>query len=166
MGFLDELKKLTKPYDDEEDEYFDEAEEEAFDEEPEIVAPRPSRERRRSSFSLSSDSSSDSGASRRDNKVVNIHTTTAVQVVLSKPERFEQAADIADQLREQRTVVMNLETTNKDVARRLVDFLSGVAYANDGKIKKVAINTYIITPNSVDIMGDLIDELENNGVYI
>lgn len=165
MGFLDELKKLTKPYDEEEDEYFDEAEDESFEEEPEIVAPRASRERRRSSFSMA-DTASDSGAARRDNKVVNIHTTTAVQVVLSKPERFEQAADIADQLREQRTVVMNLETTNKDVARRLVDFLSGVAYANDGKIKKVAINTYIITPNSVDIMGDLIDELENNGVYI
>jgi cell division inhibitor SepF len=61
---------------------------------------------------------------------------------------------------------MNLETTNKDIARRLVDFLSGVAYALDGKIKKVAINTYIITPYNVDIMGDLIDELENNGVYI
>ena len=105
-------------------------------------------------------------ASKKDNKVMSIHTTTAVQVVLSKPERFEQAAEIADHLREKRTVVMNLETTNKDVARRLVDFLSGVAYANDGKIKKVAINTYIITPYNVDIMGDLIDELENNGLYL
>ena len=51
------------------------------------------------------------------------------------------------------------------VARRLVDFLSGVAYAGDGKIKKVSTNTYIITPYSVDLMGDLIDELENNGLY-
>ena len=56
--------------------------------------------------------------------------------------------------------------TNKDVARRLIDFLSGVAYAGEGKIKKVAANTYIITPYSVDIMGDLIDELENNGLYL
>ena len=62
-------------------------------------------------------------------------------------------------------VVLNLESTNKDVARRLIDFLSGVAYAGEGKIKKVAANTYIITPYSVDIMGDLIDELENNGLY-
>ena len=52
------------------------------------------------------------------------------------------------------------------MARRLVDFLSGVAYAADGKIKKVAANTYIITPYSVDLMGDLIDELENNGLYL
>ena len=56
-------------------------------------------------------------------------------------------------------------STNKDIARRLIDFLSGVAYAGEGKIKKVAANTYIITPYHVDIEGDLIDELENNGLY-
>ena len=67
---------------------------------------------------------------------------------------------IRDSLKDKRTVVLNLEQTNKDVARRLVDFLSGVAYANEGKIKKVANSTYIITPYNVDIMGDLIDELE------
>ena len=101
----------------------------------------------------------------RHNKVVNIHTTTQLQVVLVKPERFENASEIADHLREKRTVVLNLESTNKDIARRLLDFLSGVAYANEGKIKKVAISTYIITPYNVDILGDLIDELENNGLY-
>ena len=63
------------------------------------------------------------------------------------------------------TVVLNLEKTQKDVARRLLDFLSGVAYAQEGKIKKVALQTYIVTPYNVDIMGDLIDELENNGLY-
>ena len=99
-------------------------------------------------------------------KVVNIHATTQLKVVLVKPERFENASEIADHLREKRTVVLNLEGTNKDVARRLVDFLSGVAYAGDGKIKKVSTNTYIITPYSVDLMGDLIDELENNGLYL
>ena len=102
----------------------------------------------------------------RRNKVVNIHATTQLKVVLVKPERFENASEIADHLKEKRTVVLNLESTNKDVARRLIDFLSGVAYAGEGKIKKVAANTYIITPYSVDIMGDLIDELENNGLYL
>ena len=105
-----------------------------------------------------------SGSKR--NKVVNINATTQLKVVLVKPERFENASEIADHLREKRTVVLNLEGTNKDVARRLVDFLSGVAYAGDGKIKKVSTNTYIITPYSVDLMGDLIDELENNGLYL
>ena len=101
----------------------------------------------------------------RHNKVVNIHATTQLKVVLVKPERFENASEIADHLKDKRTVVLNLESTNKDIARRLIDFLSGVAYAGEGKIKKVAANTYIITPYHVDIEGDLIDELENNGLY-
>ncbi len=169
MGLLDELKKLTKPYDEDEDDFFGGPSEEV-DDEPTIVSSRPERRSPFADFDTPSDPEPEppvrTSTVQKDNKVVNIHTTTAVQVVLSKPERFEQAAEIADHLREKRTVVMNLETTNKDVARRLVDFLSGVAYANGGKIKKVAINTYIITPFTVDIMGDLIDELENNGVYI
>ena len=168
MGFLDELKKLTKPYDEDED-FFGEATP-GNDDDPTIIVPKVERQDRRNPFEGENEVEApvfeERAKPKKDNKVVNIHTTTAVQVVLSKPERFEQAAEIADHLREKRTVVMNLETTNKDVARRLVDFLSGVAYANDGKIKKVAINTYIITPFNVDIMGDLIDELENNGVYI
>ena len=86
-------------------------------------------------------------------------------MVLVKPERFENASEIADHLKDKRTVVLNLESTNKDIARRPIDFLSGVAYAGEGKIKKVAANTYIITPYHVDIEGDLIDELENNGLY-
>lgn len=143
MGIFDELKKLTHPYDDEDEEYedFEEPRERSFED-------------RRNK------------AEDRRNKVVNIHATTQLKVVLVKPERFENASEIADHLREKRTVVLNLESTNKDVARRLVDFLSGVAYAGDGKIKKVSTNTYIITPYSVDLMGDLIDELENNGLYL
>jgi len=102
---------------------------------------------------------------RRSNKVVNIHTTTQLQVVLVKPDRFENAAEIADHLREKRTVVLNMEQTSKDVSRRILDFLSGAAYAQEGKVKKVALSTFIITPYNVDILGDLIDELENNGLY-
>ena len=82
-----------------------------------------------------------------------------------KPEGFEEAASIADNLNARRTVVLNLESANREVARRLLDFLSGVAYANNGQIKRVANSTYIITPYNVDVMGDLIDELENNGMF-
>ena len=154
MGFMDELKKIIHPYDDEDYDY-----EEDF-EEPVKESRSPFEERRedrRSEERRSED---------RHNKVVNIHATTQLKVVLVKPERFENASEIADHLKEKRTVVLNLESTNKDVARRLIDFLYGVAYAGEGKIKKVAANTYIITPYSVDIMGDLIDELENNGLYL
>jgi cell division inhibitor SepF len=153
MGFLNELKKLTRPYDDEDDEF-----EDFTPRAPEKIPVTP-----RAAVSARGYGFSDE---RRDaNKVVNIHATTQLQVVLVKPERFENAAEIADHLREKRTVVLNLEQTNKDIARRLIDFLSGVAYAQEGKIKKVAVNTYLITPYNVDLLGDLIDELENNGLY-
>ena len=82
-----------------------------------------------------------------------------------KPDRFDMVAEIADHLRDKQALVLNLESTTKDVARRLVDFLSGCAYALDGKIKKVAISTYLITPYNVDVVGDLADELENSGMY-
>ena len=144
MSILDELKKWTHPYEDEDEEYDD------FDD----------TSRRDTVFEDRRPKAED-----RRNKVVNIHATTFSWVVLVKPERFENASEIADHLKDKRTVVLNLESTNKDIARRLIDFLSGVAYAGEGKIKKVAANTYIITPYSVDIMGDLIDELENNGLY-
>ncbi len=103
--------------------------------------------------------------SGKRNKVVNINATTQLKVVLVKPERFEDASTIADHLNNKRTVVLNLESTNKEVSRRLVDFLSGVAYANNGQIKRVANSTFIITPYNVDIMGDLLDELESNGAF-
>ena len=150
MGFMDEIKKIIHPYDDEDYDYEEELEEE------EKAGSRTIFEERKE----------ERKAEDRHNKVVNIHATAALKVVLVKPERFENASEIADHLREKRTVVLNLESTNKDVARRLIDFLSGVAYAGDGKIKRVAANTYIITPYSVDIMGDLIDELENSGLYL
>lgn len=102
---------------------------------------------------------------KRSNKVVNINATTQLQVVLVKPERFEDASGIADHLNAKRTIVLNLESASKDVTRRLIDFLSGVAYANNGQIKRVANSTYIITPYNVGIMGDLLDELESNGVF-
>lgn len=140
MGFIDELKRLARPYEDEEDDSYEE------------------------DFTPVSVKESSRDLERR-NKVVNIHTTTQLQVVLVKPERFENASEIADHLRDKRTVVLNLEQTDKNIARRLIDFLSGVAYANEGTIKKVALSTYIITPYNVEILGDLIDELENNGLY-
>ena len=158
MGFMDELKRLAHPYEDE-----DEFTEEIDEQEPEQEEPRPRRSASRREESSSYYSAPQSERRSGDN-VVNINTTTQLQVVLVKPEKFEDASNIANHLRDKRTVVLNLESANKDVARRLVDFLSGVAYALEGKIKKVAISTYIITPYNVDIIGDLIDELESSGM--
>lgn len=168
MGFFDEIKRLAHPYDDEMEEDEDEYEEDEYDtedeEEDEPAPPPPPRDEppRRQSRPVSD---FPGGGPRSDGKVVNIHTTAQLQVVLVKPERFENASDIADHLRDKRTVVLNLEKAEPAIARRLLDFLSGVAYAQEGQIKKVAMQTYIVTPYNVDIMGDLIDELENNGLY-
>ena len=104
-------------------------------------------------------------AENKNNKVLNINTTTQLQVVLVTPERYEDAGSIADHLNSKHTVVLNLEDTSRDISRRLLDFLSGVAYANSGQIKRVANGTYIITPYNVDIMGNLLDEIEGNDVF-
>ncbi|MBO5928802.1 MAG: cell division protein SepF [Clostridia bacterium] len=141
MGFLDKLEGL-----------FGDQDENNIDVENDFVTRAPEAEE-------------ETEAPRKNNKVVNIHATAQLQVVLVKPERFDDASAVADHLNAKRTVVLNLESSNKDVARRILDFLSGVAYANNGQIKKVANCTYIITPYNVGFMGDLLDELENNGLY-
>ncbi len=113
----------------------------------------------------SNDTEKTAHEAKKPNKVVNINATTQLQVVLVKPERFDEATTVADHLNAKRTVVLNLEAADKELARRLLDFLSGVAYANDGQIKRVANSTFMITPFNVDLMGELLDELESSGVY-
>ena len=101
------------------------------------------------------------------NRVVNIHATAQLQVILVKPEVFSDTKQIADHLNTKKTVVLNLESTTPDVTRRIIDFLGGVAYANGGNIKPVANNTFIITPYNVGFVGeDLVGELESNGVFL
>lgn len=76
---------------------------------------------------------------------------SSIELKVVRPERFEDVSSIADHLLSGRTVVLNLEATNKDMSRRLIDFLSGVAYSIEGQLKRVANDTYIITPNNVDV---------------
>lgn len=162
MGFFDKIKEIVNDDDDDFDDFYEEEAESSFGIEP----PRE-RSSRRERAEREEKYTERPRMRRHDNdKVVNIHTTAQLQVVLVKPERFEEAATIGDNLNEKRTVVLNLESTNRDIARRLLDFLSGVAYASNGQIKRVANSTYIITPYNVDVMGDLIDELENNGMFM
>ena len=159
MSLIDKIKEIISVpeesyYDNAEDEYGD------FDSPAEEEPRQPRRPILPGKPRAAQDASQEESS-----KVVNIHTTAQLKVVLTKPERFDDARSIADHLNEKRTVVLNLEAASRDVARRLVDFLSGVAYANHGELKKVANNTFIITPYNVDVMGDLIDELENTGVF-
>lgn len=151
MSILDKIKDIVSVP---EDDYDDMPEEVNFTKRE----PEERRETRASAPSYEGE---------KRNKVVNIHATTQLKVVLVKPERFDDAPAIADHLNAKRTVVLNLEAANKETSRRLIDFLSGVAYANQGQLKRVANSTFIITPFDVDIMGDLIlDELESSNLYI
>ena len=186
MGLLDELKKMTRPYDDD-DEFFDDADEAIpVAEAPAPERPAPARPARRtaptakqSSF-IRDDPVSEPvreperpapgytarGDSRVADKVVNLNSGGQLKVVLVAPKQFELAAEIADHLRDRRAVLMNLEQTDKNIARRLIDFLSGVAYARDGKIRRVASATYIITPFNVDLMGDQLDDMESGEFHL
>ncbi len=101
------------------------------------------------------------------NSAGTIKTSSQLQVALVKPERFEDAPAVADHLADNRTIVLNLEAANRETQRRLLDFLSGAAYAHGGRIKRVANSTFIITPSNVDVMGELLmDEIESgNGIF-
>ena len=81
-------------------------------------------------------------------------TGDALELTVVRPDGFESATQIADNLLNQRTVVLNLEATSKETARRLLDFLAGVAYSISGKLKRVATNTYVITPSNVGVSGE------------
>ncbi|MCM1284826.1 MAG: cell division protein SepF [Acetobacter sp.] len=168
MSFNDFLKKVVGDRDDEFDELYDEDEDTSIDIDPPQERRSSRRERERSSRSGSEERYTERSRVRRheSDKVVNIHTTTQLQVVLAQPEKYDEAAGIANNLTENRAVVLNLEHTNHDIARRLLDFLTGAAYVSNGQIKRVANGIYLVTPYNVDVMGDLLDELENNGIFM
>lgn len=165
-GIVDKLQKMWNPPDDEYEEY-DEYEEETDTEETTGRRDDNDEYAARRSFSSFSSLPSYRNSAYNENKVVNINAKAQLQVVLFKPISFgEETRVVADELLKRHTVVLNLEKTEKEVSRRIVDFLSGVAYANNGKIKRIATNTFIITPYNVDLTGDdVLDELENSGVY-
>lgn len=152
MGFLDDVKKVFSPTD-EEYEYEEDILEEELDEEEPVV--KPQRESVPRLFKSDS------------KKVVNYSPQSQMQVVLCKPERYEDVPSVADHLNEKKTVILNLESANREHSRRIIDFLSGVAYAIHGNIKKVANSTYIVTPNDVSLMGELLlDDFENGNIYL
>lgn len=162
------------------DEYYDEQDEnDVPEQEPETDTYTERRTTRRSSGRSAADESPRTSpifrsasftprasSSSSEDKVVDIHTTAKLQVVLRTPKgEHEDAFVIADDLNKKRTVVLNLEKCEKSAATRLIDFLQGVTYANDGKLKMIANNIVIITPYNVDVMGDLLDNLESSGLF-
>ncbi len=177
MGILENFKNLARPYD-EDDNFYDnddEFPEEGFNEEPPVreqAPPRPQSTQQSATASQQGFGSAQTAASSAFGTASNSRSSfsnfgsNTPQMVIVKPDKFENAAEIADHLRERRAVVMNIEKVNAEVARRLIDFLSGVAYALDGKIQRIPGGTFVIAPSNVQITGEIVDELENNGLYL
>ncbi len=150
MGFWDSAKKIFAVTDAEE---YEDAWEEQEVEEQELEEEKGSF--MGNLFSARATRSTDATASSQ------------MQVVLVKPERFDDGIGIADHLNQNKTVVLNLENADRETCRRLLDFLSGAAYVRKGSIKKVARSTYIITPSQVNVMGEVLSEdFDATGMYL
>ena len=146
MSFWDNVKKFAQPYaDDEYDEDEDGAE--GFEEEP-APAPRASRRAEAAEAPAAPETGSFSG------KVLNMGGNRP-GVVLFRPTSFNDATKAADDLRDKKAVIVNLENVDKAISRRVIDFLSGCAYALDGTVNKIALATYLFCPHNMEVMGDL-----------
>ena len=159
MSFWDNVKKFAQPYaDDEYDEYDEEEGMEDYEEEEVAARPAP-RSSRRSAFTVPSTedtsfkTSTSTTSTGFSGQVVSLGNRQ--EVVLFHPATFNDTSKAADDLRSKKAVIVNMENVDKAMARRVVDFLSGCAYAVDGKVKKVAQSTYLFCPHNMDVVGDL-----------
>lgn len=101
---------------------------------------------------------------RKNNKVVNMpqSQSQAIKMVISQPTNFEQSDEICSFLKEKKSVIVNLEYVNKDVARRIVDFISGGVYALDGYIQKVSNSIFLVAPSNYEITNEMArEEIKN-----
>lgn len=99
---------------------------------------------------------------RRNNKVVNMPQTNQVKMVICQPTTFEQAEDICTLLKEKKSIIVNLEYVNKDVARRIVDVVSGAVHALDGNLQKVSNSIFLVAPFNYDITNEMArEEIKN-----
>ena len=104
----------------------------------------------------------DRGFFARRSKVVNMPQTQQVRMVISQPTTFEQAEEICTYLKNRKSVIVNLEYVNKDVARRIVDVMSGAVHALDGHIQKISNSIFLIAPTYYEISTEMArDEIKN-----
>lgn len=98
----------------------------------------------------------------RKNKVVNINPENQIRMIIAKPTNFDQTEDICECLKEKKSIIVNLEYVNKDVARRIVDFMSGAVQALDGHIEKVSNSIFLFAPFNYEISNETTrEELKN-----
>ena len=174
MSFWDNVKKFAQPYADDDYDDYDEDEEYLDDyEEPAAPARRaPARRRAPEPAPMMDDMDDEdddfgfglapaakaapvTASTGFKGQVVSMSTGSKQEVVLFRPTSFNDTSKAADDLRNRKAVLLNLENVDKAMSRRVVDFLSGCVYAVDGSVKKVAQSAYIFCPHNMDVVGDL-----------
>ena len=94
----------------------------------------------------------------KKNKVVGMPGVQQVKVIISQPNSFEQSEEICEHLKEKKSIIVNLEYVNKDVARRIVDFISGAVYGLDGNIQKISNSIFLVAPFNYEITNEVMKE--------
>lgn len=164
MSFWDDIKKFAQPYaaDDDYDDYDDEMEDDYAQESsaPRFTHESPAPAASEPNFNNVSAPTASAAFTPSANTgfsgtVINTSSTAKQQVILTRPESFNDAPTIANNLRNKKAVVLNLENVDKALARRVVDFLSGCTYALDGSVKKISQATYLFCPYNMEVLGDL-----------
>ena len=179
MSFWDNVKKFAQPYADDDYDDYDEDDYDDYDEPEEPVRRAPRRAPARSTpapapvmmddeeeeaaeddfgFSAVAPATSFSSAPATtgfSGQVLNRNASNKSEVVLFRPGNFNDTSKAADDLRNRKAVIVNMENVDKAMARRVVDFLSGCVYALDGDVKKIAQSGYLFCPHNMDIVGDL-----------
>lgn len=102
-------------------------------------------------------------SSRKSAQVVSIHTQKQIKVVVLEPTSFDESQNIADQLKNRRPVIVNLENVDHNLAKRIVDFVSGATYALGGNMQKVGQGIFLFVPNNVDISGESHEAMKDKG---
>ena len=176
MGIFDELKKLTKPYGEDEDEFFDKG-----TQQEEAGPPIAPTERRESFFTDEEEAEPPSISipkpsfhlPKRAERAPAKQAAAAAQpsqgqssgFMLAKPKEFADCTGIADSFALGRTIMLDLSQTDKVTSRRALDFLSGVAYARNGRLSRVSGMIYLVTPAGVEVSGEMMSQIESGGLY-
>ena len=169
MSFWDNVKKFAQPYADDDYDDYDEEDDYVDDYDEPAEAPAPRREKRRAAPApVMEEEDDDFGfapvpaaapvstpSTGFSGQILNMNSSNKQEVVLFRPGTFNDTSKAADDLRNRKAVIVNMEKVDKAMARRVVDFLSGCVYALDGDVKKIAQSAYLFCPHNMEISGDL-----------
>jgi len=103
--------------------------------------------------------------SKKQNKIVNIHTASSSKVVISKPSNYDEGKIIVDNLKSRRIIIVNLNGVESKEGQRILDFLIGAIYALEGGLQPVEKGVFILTPSNIEVSNELKNELTNKGIF-